>query len=345
MSRASMVAIAVSLVVAAVAVANPIPDTSIDEMNNLARRWSDGLSETESARLVGYWGRYPFEFWAEDVGELVEQGLGEYLPALAACQEPGHAINFELQRWFRSIASDSQRQAMCAVLRRWLTDEMTTAPPDGDMQITGPGSHVRFAIVMGRVNAAEVLSDYGDSRAEPLIEALTAAASADSAARDPLWELRHGSPAWLLEQALARLRDPDVGYVLRERGGDLQLAGNLGPVLRASFGQTFSRAYEPMPVDPPVAQRLFAMLAECRPAPTRVRSFSGLSLDVVFADGRRAQVNLGNIRPELVYEDNMRAEHPQISLANESLYDELEAIHRSQQYADWRRTHPKKEGA
>ncbi len=314
--------------------ANPIPDSVILRMNELAREFADGVEPDERTELVETMGRYSFRFWDAEVLELIESRIEDYCPVVVECQGPGHSIDFGLHRWFRSVAPDTCERSMCRSLRLWLTEEISEAPPSGSMQTTGPASAVSSEIMWGRVKAAEVLADYGDTTAAALIEALIQ--SPESGVGWSLEEKR-GSFRWLLNNALARLRDPTTAALLLSEGsGSVRLPRGADGIRSATVGQPFNHKYPPSPFDGSEARRLFALLGESTVSTERNRGHSGLALSVEFDDGARAHIYLGHRPFELVYEDNMRVEHPSILLQNESLYGELEALREREYTSQWR---------
>ena len=295
--------------------ANPKPDAPVKEMNDLARAYPAGLSEEQVGRLADLMGRYHFRFWEPDVRDLVASRLDEYTPVLLACQGTTHAIDFELHRWYRAIASENQKTAMCAVLRGWLTDEISRPPPDGSMRLVEFTSGASGAIMAGRVKAAEVLSDYGDTTAAPLMRAVL--------------ESLKSSVRWFLRQALRRLRDPAAASVwVRGSDGGTTLVRDLSTADRAMFGYQGVNARWPVEVDAETSERVMDLIARVEFTNARAGYDSLVSFRLYFPDGVYAEFALSD-GPILIYRDNTRIEGPRRTLVSAALWQQLDEMRQS----------------
>ena len=240
---------------------------------------------------------------------LLEEDFGIFAPLVVKAQSPPYVIDYKVQEWYWNQANQGQREAMLAGLRTWLTDPIEDAPFTRWGVTTRVRSERHRALT--RVEAAELLVDYGDRESLPLIESL----------RDSLAESFGGLQNmpdlwvevwWYLYQAGHRIDHPDEAVLCDPVGVDrLRLTANPEDINRARYVNFFVGHHPEMPVDHDAARRVLALLegssviGTCRDRIRAPCSQANAGMMIQFRDGRELTVSYSS-RGGLVCSDNTR---------------------------------------
>jgi hypothetical protein len=145
----------------------------------------------DKEKLSLYFGIYGFyNLLTSDHIEKIKNEFDVFAPILVESQQPGYGLNRDIQKLFRKHANNNQRENMVKTLRKWLTSYKLER--SFGWRIVYP----REAVHNSRILASEMLVEWGDIDALPLIRAL----------KDSVKNNSHH--IWLVERAENRLQDP-----------------------------------------------------------------------------------------------------------------------------------------
>jgi len=185
---------------------NPAPERIVREFQVLVEDLASFGECEDPQRLVRFFAIY-------GVGYLEEYHLASILvrfelfgPLMVESQSAGQGLDFRLQAFYRKHSLSSQRDAMIQALKSWLTAPLDQGRRRGMMPMYEPGPRLRADIAMSRARAAEMLADWGEISAAPLIRACMREPELDPQAYR------------FFSIALGRLEDPCHGTMLRRNG-------------------------------------------------------------------------------------------------------------------------------
>lgn len=156
--------------------ANPISARDGEDIEQLPQRVADGGTNAERERWSDLLSRYGFDLFRAKSLRYVTRHLRQLTPLLIASQEPNRGLSlnvYSLHRVFRCSATPEDKEEMVRTLRRWLVEPL----PRVEVRFCGVrGADTtawnRYVVLRTRAIAAEILSDYRDQDAAPLILAL-----------------------------------------------------------------------------------------------------------------------------------------------------------------------------
>jgi hypothetical protein len=218
-----------------------------------------GAFEEAVAGILSYDPTWPDSVFVQIVGgkntrfleargfSLLEDDFDVFAPLVVKAQSPPYIIDYKIQEWYWNQANHWQLKGMLEGLRTWLTDPLHEVP------FTRWGMTIRIRSererALARVEAAELLVDYGDREAVPLIESLR-----DSLAQS-FGGLQHMPESWVevwwyLYQAGRRIDNPDEAVLCAPVGSDiLRLTANPDDITTARYVNFFVGHHPEMPVD------------------------------------------------------------------------------------------------
>lgn len=290
-----------------------------------ARAWVDTLAE-HSFGAVG-----------DSTRMLVADNLDVFAPLLAESQLVARKIDSGLNGWLLPRATPLARRLMCDALRSRLSEpEEALASRNPRRSDAGEGAVERWRWLREetRVAAAELLADWRDTLAIPLIEARRESIVFKAGSWDSLSQLSV-MQWWHLHQAALRIPDPLAGAIALPTG-DGAIETHRTPEEIASA--RFCEGWNPDTVVPrETAVRLLEMLPSSTAAVSlpKVKNSStcGAAVYVDFADG--GMMRLRMVEDDGVeYADNLRKSMSGIRLTNPGIRDLLKEI-RSQAAASW----------
>jgi hypothetical protein len=232
--------------------------------DNLLLGLCAGEDRTPQKQQIDLLAEYGFYHLSGRAAECVRRSFGPLVPHLIAAQRPPACPDFSLQEGFREHAGQAATDSMCAALREWFAQEFS------DDQILGLwrlGPYVLGcpdALLWVRVAAAEVLADYGDPLARPLVSGLLKA-TASASSQCPVFS---ESPAWYLQQAFGRF-DGGSAEVVFTRDSDGSYRTYLDPSVVASI-EVYRLDEEPasLVMDPRIARDAVLLLRTLALAPS-----------------------------------------------------------------------------
>jgi hypothetical protein len=320
------------------AFANPIPGPDLPRRHHaLVTEYLASGSESAAHAWLDTLAQYSFGDIADSTRMLVADNLDVFAPLLAESQLVARKIDRGLNGWLLPRATPSARRLMCAALRSRLSEsEETLASRNPRRSEAKEGSAERWRWIreMTRVDAAELLSDWRDTLAIPLIEARRESIVLKAGSWDSMSQVAviHW---WHLQQAALRIPDPLAGAIA--------LPTDYGTIEthRAANEIASARFCEGRNPDTAVSRETAARLLEMLPSSTdavsvpKVKNSStcGAAAYVDFADGGMMRLRL--LEDDRVeYADNLRTSMSGIRLTNPGIRDLLKEI-RNRAAASW----------
>lgn len=329
-------AAAMACCIVGAALANPVPGPDFPRRHHaLATEYLASGGESAARALVDTLAQYSFHQVADSTRVLIASNLDVYAPLLAESQLVCRKMDRELNEWLVPRATPPTRRLMCDALRSRLSEsEETLASRNLRRSEAREGSEKRWRWYReeSRVTAAELLSDWRDTLAIPLIEArqdsiVLKAGSWDSMSQVAMMHW------WHLRQAALRIRDPlACAIALPTSDGSIETHRTAGEIASARFCEGW---YPDTVVSRETAARLLEMLPSSRDAvPLRkTENSSGAAVYVDFADGGMMRLRvLENDRVE--YADNLRSTRSGIRITNLGIRDLFREI-RSRAAENW----------
>jgi len=310
--------------------ANPIPGPDLPRRHHaLATEYIASGSETAARAWVDTLAQYSFGDVADSTRSLIADNLDLCAPLLAESQLVVRKIDRGLNRWLLARATPSARRLMCAALRSRLSEAeeaLASRNPHRADAKEGSAERWRWFREETRVVAAELLSDWRDTLAIPLIEARRESIVLKAGSWDSMSQIAviHW---WHLHQAALRIPDP-LASAIAVATGEGSIETHRAPDEIASA--RFCEGRNPDTVVPrETATRLLEMLPSSTDA-VSVRevqnsSTCGAAVYVDFADGGMMRLRvLEDGRVE--YADNLRTSMSGIQMRNSRIQDLLKEI-------------------
>jgi hypothetical protein len=213
MALRHLLAVVATLPFTSASLANPIADDLVGDYRALVENTARAAACPDPETLENYFGRFGIDLLSAKLIGRIHERFDVFAPLLVNSQRPpDYALDFRIQELYRARADSIQRAEMIDALRQWLTADIRQAAWHGSGRITGPDDAVLREIESARATAAEMLSDWGDADAVPLMNAVEQkGVQNDEALRRIL-------------VARARLVDPCAGRVVRTgSNGPLEL--------------------------------------------------------------------------------------------------------------------------
>ena len=320
------------------ALANPIPGPDLPRRHHvLATDYLVSSSEAAARAWVDTLAQFSFGDVADSTRALIAGNLDVYAPLLAESQLVCRKIDRGLSEWLIPRATPSARRLMCDALRSRLSESEETLASRNPRRLEareGSAERWRWYREESRVTAAELLSDWRDTLAIPLIEArresiVLKAGSWDSMSQVAVMQW------WHLHQAALRIPDPLACAIALPNGdGAIETHRAKDEIASARFCEG---RYPDTVVSRETAARLLEMLPSSTDAvslrKTKNSSTCGAAVYVDFADGGMMRLRvLENDRVE--YADNLRSTRSGIRVANPRIRDLLREI-RSRAAENW----------
>jgi len=223
--RTLLLAATLSFFTAAVSEANPVPGEVAEEFRELVATTAKDRRCRDVEALAGYFASYGLDLLRASDVKTIEKRFDVFAPILVEAQRPGRQPNFAIHRLYRAHADSRQKAQMLSALREWLTVSATESSVQRRMGTDGPESMMSDRMLLGkRLMAVEMLADWGDKDAIPLIEHLAESDSLSERA------------AWRLARDKQRLIDPTAGTLLNvDSHGMLWVAPQPPPVRKAAI--------------------------------------------------------------------------------------------------------------
>jgi hypothetical protein len=321
--RTLVVPLIAALVLAASrAGASPVPGGTFEAMNRLPGRMLQHPTPAEEREFVDLLARYgidrPGLYTAETRATFVAR-FKTLKPYFFGSQGNGGYPQESIQDLVRSLGDPGDRQRMCSALREWLTLPDDSLRPAQSFYLlkNGPdGKRSTERELWGaRCRAAEMLSDWGDSTALPLIRAQLARPIDRDQAR------------WSLIESVRRLESPDSAVFLTSGpSGRVINHRSLAEISSAYAGETsLLEKGKARPLDRVQTERVWAALSgalfgrKSGPVPESY----GVRLD--FTNGIHAMLALTD-EGGVVYTDNSRVERWSLTLDSANLHDVVAAL-------------------
>jgi hypothetical protein len=226
------VSIATLVLAAPLAAASPISGSDIEAMNRLPARMLDHPTPAEERQFVTLLARYGVdqpELYRPETRELFVEKYKALKPYLVASQRNGGEPEESIQSLVRSLGGREDRDRMCTALREWLSlpdDSLRPAKVFYLLTSGANGKNVAKRELWGaRCRAAEMLSDWGDTTALPLMRALLAGSIEPERARFSMIE------------SVRRIESPDSAvFLTADASGRIVNHRSLAEVASASAG-------------------------------------------------------------------------------------------------------------
>lgn len=309
----------------------PIPDHS-DELHAAAEVVVDfGYVGTEVDTFISTLCRDRYARFDEETLTLMEAHLDLFAPLLAETQLPGCNVRPDIHDWLRSVADASTKEVMCSALRSWLTDpglvpsyrRPADATPEDEEQ-----KRIRWVAERRRVLAAELLSDWRDIGAVPLIKTVRRSIVDEVGGWDALDD-EEAHWCWLLDLAILRMDDPQaLATVVRNDVNALEVLRSPGEIVAALRVDIGAPPPPDMEVSLAMASRALALISG---GAARVlhekeiqwsRGWPGDALVIRFSDG--AELILRHTRNgRIICSDNLRLMNPAYEFDDPELRDLL----------------------
>jgi hypothetical protein len=310
----TLVTLAVCATLAGPCRANPVPDAVANQFRALVRQTAQTGVCPDTTQLAEYFGRFGLDLLSTSERAAVESQFEVFAPLLVEAQRPGQTLSFEVQALFRRRAGTTEREAMQKVLREWLTAPSSTLASGVD--VSYPPSAVAAAVQRTRVTAAEMLAEWGDQSAGPLMARLAAP------------DTMSAEMAWHLARARECLRDPDARtFLVIDPDSSVRVNQTVEEVKEAGLRQgNLTSGQNQYRLNPAECRDLWAVIRESRVVDRGQRMGGGYSVVLEFADGVRA--SLSPTQPGyVVYTDNTSLDWRRWGrLKNEQLYKQISAL-------------------
>jgi hypothetical protein len=302
------------LCLAVPAASDPVPDAVVHRAWDLIEATAKTGQCPDVQTLVNFLGAYGLHLVDEEHVSMIRNNFGALAPVLVLSQAPPSMPRVSVQDLYRSLADAAQREDMLRALREWLTAEVNTLPQQGTMRIEMNPDREEAAIRAVRGMAAEMLADWDDKSAEPLMAVLEAESSFD------------GNALWHIRRARARLSDPCAFSFLRKTPeSDLQCCATVSDLKRVTAGRTGWRYHQvEYELSPEEIGSLWAELSRSAPSEKRPRIISSYCIVFEFDNGVIADISpTGD--GGLLYTDNTMIDEAdqKIAIKNHDLHSLL----------------------
>jgi len=199
------------------------------------------------------------------------------------------------------------------------------APWEGGMRVDAPFEAVESSTVRARICAAEILSDWGDAGALPLMRDLLASADPSIVA---WFSSEKQDPLFPLKMAIVRTTSPDSAAFLRAgEDGLLRCCRSFDRVYSMVVRRTSGadRLQHLPPLDEKTSREVWSLISNGPSSASRGYGGGGLELTVYFHDGL-----IGHLAPigegRVIYTDNTRLERTGLTIENPELHDRIMAL-------------------
>ena len=262
--------------------ANPVPDEVAEHFRSLVRATAVGPCP-DREHLVRDFGRFGLALITDDDRAAIGDQFDRFAPILIDAQRPPHRLHHDVEVLFLTIADDAQRSDYRDALLEWLTASIDRAPPDGSMIIEYEGDALRRVIARHRARAAEMLADFGDSRAVPHIDDLLGRPELD------------GDTHMSLERSRRRLVDPCAGPIRTGVGHGVAVCFEPDDIHRGRVDVT--------DLDRDAIGVVVSLLAESRPVWRYGMACCRGTIQLTLDDGTLIELRFGRNRGEFYLRD------------------------------------------
>ncbi len=163
--------------------ANPVRDEVVMEFRNLVRITAQDRDCPDPDGLVGFLARFGLDLLERDHRLGIIENFDVFGPLLLEAQRPGRPFHYDVQSLCRRWAEGSMRTAVVDNLHDWLTAPIDSLEQPGSTWIEWSVDQERAATDRQRAKAAELLVEWNDRAAAPLIDALLRRSDLDEVAR------------------------------------------------------------------------------------------------------------------------------------------------------------------
>jgi hypothetical protein len=293
------------------AAGDPVPDAVVHKAWDLIETAVRTGRCADTQTLVDFLGAYGLHLIDEEHMSMITKDFNAIAPMLVLSQAPPSMPGISIQDFYRSRANAAQREEMLRALRKWLTAEVASYPQQGTIRMDMAPAQEEAAIRRVRAMAAEMLADWDDQSAEPLIAALEAEGSFE------------GNALWHLKRARARLTDPCAFSFLRKTPeNDLQCCAAVSDLKMVTAGKGGWRHHEAKyELTPAEISVLWAELSRSEVSDKRPNVIPPYCIVFEFGDGV-----LADIRPTgdgaVLYTDNTMVDEAEqeIAIKNRNLH-------------------------
>jgi hypothetical protein len=259
--------------------ANPVDMGTFNQLNELPFAVVQGSTPAQRAQYVRLLAEYGVDqplLYKKETRILLDSNFGKLKAVMLESQKVG--LDYGIQARFRSQGTLADGEAMCAVLRSWLTAPSASLLPS--VRVVYPPEAVTHAIESQRAIAADMLADWGDTLSLRVIEAWAAdTLSAESRAS--------------FAGSASRLRNPcAVGFLVPDGRGGMRHCRQYKDLVSMKIVRPQSLSPEcTKPLDQAAQLKLWSLLTRAREGKHGRWFEGGWGLHLEFSDGLIVDLN------------------------------------------------------
>ena len=261
--------------------------------------------------LAYYFSEYGFSLLLSSHIDSISKHFDLFAPIIVESQRPGYKLSFKLQKFYRNHANSNQKHQMLIALREWLAADYDNISFKGSYVIW-PLSDVQHSNNVLRIKAAEMLVDWKDIEALPLIQSIEDYSDND---KELLWHLKRTE---------LRMTDPcAMTFLYRRTNNSLGCCKKYEDITEATVQHAMDKSNPTRYyLTDEELQNFFILLAYSELCDNTRWTGGWHTIMIVFDDGVQASLCPSPTDPgEIVYKDNTSIErHRRLTFMNDRLH-------------------------